>query len=113
MKKLMNQVRKNVARVAGAVMGGSVVGGAALAEYDIGKSNGGGFLVLLETIIQDWVNFATGPWAMAVVGGSIVAAVTLWVAAPKSGVLGIVMRAATGGIALLNIPVFIAMLQGL
>lgn len=58
---------------------------------------------LLTTFIQTWVNFATGPWAVAVIAISLVIGIVTWILAPREGWLGWVARGVIGGIILLNL----------
>ncbi|MCZ4283092.1 hypothetical protein O4H49_20070 [Kiloniella laminariae] len=80
----------------------------AFAAYNIGTSGGARGIEKFEAYFQDWINFATGPYALAVVVVSVVAAVTIFVCAPKQGPMAIFARAAIGGIVLINITSFIA-----
>lgn len=49
-----------------------------------------------------YANFMQGPFAMALILGSLILAVCIWVLAPKEGALGFVARAITAGFVVLN-----------
>jgi hypothetical protein len=58
---------------------------------------------------QALVDFFEGPFALIfVVIGSILA-IVIWVAAPKSGAVGLLGRAVVGGIVILDIPALISL----
>ena len=58
---------------------------------------------LLTAFIQSWVNFATGPWAVAVIAISLVVGIVVWMLMPREGWLGWVARGLIGGIILMNL----------
>lgn len=73
----------------------------------------GGPLQACVTMFQYIINFAGGAGAVFVVFLSLVAAIGLWVAAPKQGsaAMGWALRACVGGILLFNIALFIGWLE--
>ncbi len=79
----------------------------AFAQYDIGKSGAKGGIQIIEQYIQGWLNFMSGPFAIAVVAGSIIIATCVFVFMPKGGWFGYFARALVGGIVLLNLGIFI------
>ena len=58
---------------------------------------------LLTAFIQSWVNFATVPWAVAVIAISLVVGIVVWMLMPREGWLGWVARGLIGGIILMNL----------
>ncbi|KKJ75225.1 hypothetical protein WH95_19595 [Kiloniella litopenaei] len=87
-------------------VGAAVIGfqaKSAMAAFALGSSGGKGGIAEFEGYIQDWVNFMTGPFGLAVVVVSIIVAVVVFVFAPKQGPMGLVARAVVAGIVILNL----------
>lgn len=80
-------------------------------SYDIGTGGGSAFQTITN-LLQDWVDFMTGPYGKAVVVGSIVIGVTLWAVAPREGILGFAIRGAIAGAVILNIAVWMRAFGG-
>jgi len=76
--------------------------------YDIGTSGGTGFIAQLEALFQSWVDFLTGPLGVAVCAIGFVVAAIMWVFAPKSGAMGLAVRAIAAAIVIFNLGSIIA-----
>ena len=61
-----------------------------------------------EEYMQDWINFFSGPFGVAVVVGSIILAVSIFVFAPKQGAMGLFGRAVVAGIVIVNLTTIVA-----
>ncbi|WP_282611030.1 hypothetical protein [Pelagibius sp. Alg239-R121] len=85
-----------------------VAAGQAFAEYDIGKSGGARGIGKMEDYLQDWINFATGPWGLVVIVGGLILGASMWALAPRGGGLGIALRAAAAGLLIVNLGTVVA-----
>jgi type IV secretory pathway VirB2 component (pilin) len=66
--------------------------------------NGGGTLYTKFTAwLQNFSDFITGPFGIAVVIISVVLAFAAWAFAPKDGIMGPLVRIVTAGIAIINV----------
>lgn len=74
--------------------------------YNIGTSGASRGIDKFEKFIQDWVSFFSGPFGVAVVVGSIILAVAVFVFAPKQGAMGLFARAVVAGVVILNLGSF-------
>ncbi len=89
------------------LMGVVFLSGSVLAGYDIGSS-GSSIFSRLTNFMQDVVDLADGPLAVAAVVISLVAAIALWNFAPgRSEWLGRAFRAVASGFFLLDIALLI------
>ncbi|WP_372000072.1 hypothetical protein [Tistrella mobilis] len=76
---------------------------------DIGTvASGNEGTTLLTKFFQSWVNFMTGPWAVAMMAASIAVGVAIWIFMPREGPMGWVARGAIGGLVLLNLGPWLA-----
>lgn len=82
----------------------------AMAGTDLGDGGGATF-AQLRAWMQDFVDFIDGPFGLAAVVISIVVAFTVWVFAPKEGIMGPVLRVVIAGVAILNVAVMLASLR--
>jgi type IV secretory pathway VirB2 component (pilin) len=79
-----------------------------LATVANAQAGGGGLnFGRVETILNQFRDFMTGPFGRAAVVISIVAAFVTWVFAPKEGIFGPVLRVVVAGIAVLNATIFV------
>ena len=88
----------------------AAMAGPAKAGPELG-SGGGGTFAFFNELIQDWVDFMTGPYAKAAVIGSIILAFAGWSYAPKEGIMGHVIRIVVSGIVILNVGAWMGALQ--
>ena len=73
-------------------------------QISIGSVSGGNQgTSILTTFLQTWVNFATGPWAVAVIALSILIGLAVWVFMPREGPLGWIGRGIIAGLIALNL----------
>ena len=83
----------------------------ALAEKQISigtVANGNQGTGILTSFLQTWVNFATGPWAVAVIALSILIGLAVWVFMPREGPLGWIGRGIIAGLIALNLGTWMA-----
>jgi len=76
--------------------------------YSIGTSGGTGFIAQLEALMQSWINFVSGPLGVAVCVIAFVIAAILWVFAPRSGAVGMAVRAIAAVIVIFNLGSIVA-----
>jgi hypothetical protein len=62
--------------------------------------------------LQEILDFLSGPVAIFILAASLIAAVVLWMFAPKEGALGGIVRVLAAGIMLVNIGLFVTYLVG-
>jgi len=82
-------------------------------DLDIGAPSDGP-LALIGSFFQELIDFIGGPGVLFVVFVSGVAAIALWVAAPKAGgaAIAMLMRVLVGGIIIFNFALVINWMQG-
>jgi type IV secretory pathway VirB2 component (pilin) len=83
----------------------------AFAGVSVGKGGGAGFDIASKWL-QNWVDFMTGPFGIAVVITSLIIAFGTWAMMPKEGIVAPVLRVVVSGIAILNVVTWLATLQG-
>lgn len=79
---------------------------------NIGSGGGSGFSIM-KRWLQNWVDFMSGPFAIAAVITSIILAYLAWAFMPKEGVVGPTVRVVVAGIVILNVGVWISTLVGM
>lgn len=82
----------------------------ASADYDISAPSTGPF-AKFTSFVQDVVNLIDGPIALAFSFISIVALAILWVAAPRTPIMGMVVRVVIAVVIILNVGVWITALD--
>ncbi|BES73865.1 hypothetical protein RE428_48830 (plasmid) [Marinobacter nanhaiticus D15-8W] len=82
-------------------------------ELDLG-SPADGPLAAIGTFMQELIDFVGGPGVLFIVFVCAVAAIGLWVAAPKMGgtAIAMLLRVLVGGILIFNVALIITWLQG-
>jgi len=58
--------------------------------------------------LSKYANFMQGPFAMALILGSMILAACVWVFSPKEGALGLLARAVAAGFVVLNAGTWLA-----
>jgi len=81
-------------------------------SVNIGSGGGSGFSIMKKWL-QNWVDFMSGPFAVAAVITSIIIAYCAWAFAPKEGVVGPTVRIVVAGIVILNVGVWLSTLAGI
>ena len=72
----------------------------------------GGFFAGLTTLMQEWSDFLAGPFAIMFIFIGALAAVVLWIAAPKAGeIMGYGIRTVVGGWVMFNLGALIVYLD--
>jgi hypothetical protein len=74
---------------------------------NIGSAGGAAGAGILTDLLQKYVDFATGPWAAAVIAGGLILGIGIWVFMPKEGPMGWIVRALVGGTVLMNLGLFL------
>jgi type IV secretory pathway VirB2 component (pilin) len=108
MQKTMNG-RLSSARIAKTLCMAAVLAFAndAMAGPSIG-SGGGTAYTKLTAWLQNFVDFMSGPFGIAVVVVSIILAFSVWAFAPKEGIAGPVMRIVVAAVVIVNVGTWLA-----
>jgi len=77
------------------------------AGYSLGGSGSGPFAKLTEWM-QDFIDFMDGPMGIGIVVISLILGVVVWIWAPKSGAVGVLVRVVIGAIVILNVGTWMA-----
>lgn len=85
---------------------GMILAGYANAAFDIGKTKSSEFSIFTAWI-QNYIDFMTGPFALAGVVIGAVCALLTWIVLPKEGIIAWGVRIVIGGLAILNLGSFI------
>lgn len=74
-------------------------------------NGGSGVFAFFASLLQDLVDFMSGPFGTAAVIVSTIVGFVTWVFAPKEGVMGVVLRVVVAAIVILNIGTWIVALR--
>lgn len=78
---------------------------------NIGSGGGTGFSII-KRWLQNWVDFMSGPFAIAAIITSVIIAYVAWAFLPKEGLIGPTVRVVVAGIVVLNVGVWVSTLAG-
>lgn len=112
LKKLLSHKTSVVKTAVFASFFSCVTAAYAQGGVNIGNGGGSGFSIM-KRWLQNWVDFMSGPFAVAAVITSIIIAYLAWAFAPKEGVVGPTVRIVVAGVVVLNVGVWLSTLVGI
>lgn len=111
---MLNRIKQSVNK---RITSAGVSAALALASADVFAgptlgTGGGGSFTLARQWMQNFVDFISGPFGTAAVVISIILVFLAWAYMPKDGIMGPMVRVATGGIVVINVATWLASFSG-